>query len=91
MSAARRQSGETAGKNGALLAGLAVKGPYERLKYDLRRVWECPKCHHKERTGGETINRLCPCQEKAPAGQQEWMKLVEDGPRRVQTELAATE
>jgi hypothetical protein len=68
-----------------------MKGPYQRLKYDLRRVWECPRCHHKERTGGEVINRLCPCQEQEPPRQQVWMKLVEDGPRRVASEQAPAE
>jgi hypothetical protein len=60
-----------------------MKGPYERLKYDLRRVWECPACAHKERTSGATATRLCACQEKLPAQQQRWMRLVEDGVRRV--------
>jgi hypothetical protein len=68
-----------------------MKGPYERLKYDLRRVWECPECHHKERTGGEVVNRLCRCQEKAQPAEQVWMKLVEDGARCVPAESAAPE
>lgn len=59
-----------------------MKGPYERLKYDLRRVWECPKCHHKDRTSGKVTCRLCACQDDLPPGQRVWMKLVEDGIRR---------
>jgi hypothetical protein len=60
-----------------------MKGPYERLKYDLRRVWECPVCSHKERTSGAVATRLCGCQEKMPLPEQRWMRLVEDGVRRV--------
>ena len=60
-----------------------MKGPYERLKYDLRRVWECPVCAHKERTSGAIATRLCGCQEKTPLPEQRWMRLVEDGVRRV--------
>ena len=70
---------------------LVVKGPYERLKYDLRRVWECAKCRHKERTTGEAINCLCPCQENAPQAERVWMKLTEDGLRRLKAEAATSE
>lgn len=58
-----------------------MKGPYERLKHDLRRVWECPECHHKERTSGTVTSRLCKCQADEPMKSQVWMKLVEDGER----------
>ena len=68
-----------------------MKGPYERLKYLMWRVWECPECHHKERTGGEAINRLCRCQENVQPAEQVWMTLVEDGPRRVADESSPTE
>ncbi len=61
-----------------------MKGPYERLKYDLRRVWECPICHHKERTGGEVTRHLCRCQFDVERVKQVWMKLVEDGTRRLE-------
>jgi hypothetical protein len=59
-----------------------VKGPYERLKYDLRRVWECPACHHRERTGGHVVSRLCGCQENVEPDKRIYMKLIEDGVRR---------
>ena len=62
-----------------------MKGPYERLKYDLRRVWECPVCSHKERSTGATTTMLCRCQEKTVASDQKWMHLTEDGPRQVGT------
>lgn len=60
-----------------------MKGPYERLKYDLRRVWECPVCAHKDRTSGAVTTRLCRCQRKEHPTKQVWMRLIEDGPRRV--------
>lgn len=60
-----------------------MKGPYERLKYDLRRVWECPVCGHRERTGGHVTQRLCRCQQSLPASQRRFMKLIADGIRRV--------
>ena len=55
-----------------------MKGPYERLKYDLRRVWECPLCHHRERSNGSTTSYLCRCQRKEKPPKQVWMRLIED-------------
>ena len=60
-----------------------MKGPYERLKYDLRRLWECPACKRRERTDGATTFRFCACGTKQEAGRPVVMKLIEDGPRRV--------
>ena len=62
---------------------VCVKGPYERLKYDLRRVWACPVCQHRERTGGEFTSWLCPCQASVEPAQRRYMTLVEDGCRRL--------
>lgn len=59
-----------------------MKGPFERLKYDLRRLWECPLCHRRERTEGNSTARQCGCAAKT-GGAPVAMKLVEDGPRRV--------
>ncbi len=61
-----------------------MKGPNDRLKYDLRRVWECPACHHRERTGGEVTFRMCPCQRKVEPEKRVWMRLVHDGARLVE-------
>lgn len=55
-----------------------MKGPFERLKYDLRRVWECPECHHKERVDGTVTTVLCRCQAKKDFPDQVVMTLVED-------------
>jgi hypothetical protein len=60
-----------------------MKGPYERLKYDLRRLWECPACHKRERTPGSATSHFCQCQMKQADGQPIVMKLIEDGPQRV--------
>ncbi|HEX5106024.1 MAG TPA: hypothetical protein VFV87_19530 [Pirellulaceae bacterium] len=60
-----------------------MKGPSERLKYDLRRLWECPTCHKRERTPGSVTFRHCLCRMKELDGAPVVMRLVEDGPQRV--------
>ena len=60
-----------------------MKGPYERLKYDLRRLWECPVCKRRERTSGGITSRLCQCQAKQADGQPVVMKLIEEGTQRL--------
>jgi hypothetical protein len=66
-----------------------MKGPYERLKYTLRRVWECPVCKHRERTEGWVTNMYCRCQREVPAPKQQCMKLVKDGVRRVRRKVVS--
>jgi hypothetical protein len=61
-----------------LPTGEAMKGPAGRLKFDLRRLWECPACGRQERTGGEAVFRLCPCQSNEATPR--WMRLVETRP-----------
>jgi hypothetical protein len=63
-----------------------MKGPYERLKYDLRRVWECPQCGQKQRTDGTVTTMFCKC--KNSSNQAVSMKLVADGPRRLVPRVA---
>ena len=60
-----------------------MKGPYERLKYDLRRVWECPQCHHRERSSGSVTSAWCSCQQAVEVRSRIIMRLVEDDVRRV--------
>lgn len=60
-----------------------MKGPAERLKYDLRRVWECPVCKRRERTAGAVAFRHCLCPMKQLDGRPVVMKLVADGVQRV--------
>jgi hypothetical protein len=62
-----------------------MKGPYERLKYDMRRLWECQVCQHRERTGGDVTALICRCQTDTPMPKQKCMLLVEDGIRRVES------
>ena len=59
-----------------------MKGPFQRLRYDLRRVWECPRCHHKAITLGTVTTQLCDCQQHEVTGDVS-MHLIEDGPRRL--------
>jgi transcription elongation factor Elf1 len=58
-----------------------MKGPYERLKYELRRLWECPVCHHRERTVGQTTSIYCGDCEKKDATKLVSMTLIGDGAR----------
>ena len=60
-----------------------MKGPYERIKYELRRVWECPVCNQHERTGGEVAGCVCACQQNEKPNTRRSMKLIEDGVRRI--------
>lgn len=59
-----------------------MKGPGGRLKFDVRRVWECPACRRREKTGGHVVNRRCDCLAKADPPRQTWMTLLEESPRR---------
>lgn len=61
-----------------------MRGPFERLKYDLRRVWECPACGHKERTDGAVTARTCRCGSLPPGAAPVNMRLISDGAVRVQ-------
>jgi hypothetical protein len=67
-----------------------MKGPYERLKYDFRRVFECPVCHRRVRVPGSVTFMHCSCDRGAKtAGEQRpIMKLIEDGPRRTDGEVS---
>jgi len=60
-----------------------MKGPYERLKYDLRRLWECPACKRRERTSGSITFRHCSCRMKQLDGKPVVMQLVEDSVQRL--------
>jgi hypothetical protein len=66
-----------------------MKGPYERLKYDLRRLWECPACKRRERTSGAVTFRFCPCGVKQEGGKPVVMQLIADGPQRLVPPIAA--
>jgi len=76
----RPKHNEASGELGETEVG--VKGPYERLKYTARRVWECPTCKHRERTEGSVTNQYCRCQQELPLLEQVGMQLIKDGVRR---------
>ena len=59
-----------------------MKGPGGRLRFDIRRVWECPVCHRRELTSGDVVTRLCTCSAKSDPPRQNWMKLIESKPAR---------
>jgi hypothetical protein len=66
-----------------------MKGPYERLKYDLRRLWECPVCKRRERTPGTVTFRHCACGTETEGGQPVVMLLIGDGAQRLVPVIAA--
>jgi hypothetical protein len=59
-----------------------VRGPYERLKYDFRRQWECPECGHRSYTSGDLATQTCDCGRKATPPRTIFMRLVAEGGRR---------
>src|SRR5262245_64078609 len=65
-----------------------MKGPYQRLKYDLRRLWECPVCKRRERTPGTVTFRHCTCQMKQIDGKPVVMKLIDDSIQRIAPPVA---
>ena len=60
-----------------------MKGPHERLKYDLRRLWECPICKRRERTPGSVTFRHCSCRMKQLDGKPVVMQLIDDDVQRL--------
>ncbi len=54
-----------------------MRGPFERLKYDLRRLWECPLCKKRERTNGQVTSLFCRCSTADGGGAPTCMQLLE--------------
>lgn len=54
-----------------------MKGPYQRLKYNMLRIWECPECNRRERTDGSQTAMLCDCV-FADTKKLKPMRLIED-------------
>jgi hypothetical protein len=48
-----------------------MKGPGSRIDLDVRRVWECPSCGRRARTGAVVVSKRCDCTETGV-----WMRLV---------------
>jgi hypothetical protein len=68
-----------------------MRGRAAWWKYDIRRVWVCPLCSRRVKTGGDVVNQACDCQANSNPPQQVWMRLVEEAPRREATAAAAPE
>jgi hypothetical protein len=53
-----------------------MKGPHGRSRFDLRRLWECPRCGKRDFTGGQVVHRRCRCSgcDDSPT----WMCLIEE-------------
>ncbi len=49
-----------------------MKGPDQRIKLDMRRIWECPQCQARRRVPGDIVSVRCDCK---PDGA--WMRLIE--------------
>lgn len=49
-----------------------MKGPGQRIRYDVRRVWQCPQCGTVAKTGPQQIALECVMHDKPV-----WMKLLE--------------
>ena len=56
-----------------------MKGPSGKLKFDVRRLWECPVCKKPKWTTGRVVQVASSC---CPAsdGTTNWMRLVEETP-----------
>jgi hypothetical protein len=61
-----------------------MKGPSERLKYDFRRLWECPRCGLRRRSGGDTTSESCDCALKENPPRRTPMRLIAEGGRRAE-------
>ncbi len=55
-----------------------MKGPGHRMKFDVRRIWECPLCQRRQRTAGTIVHLECMCLAKENPPRQTWMKLIEE-------------
>jgi len=58
-----------------------VKGPFERLRHNFKRTWECPECRQRRRTSGQSTSRACNCRVLAKTGDIVWMTLIRDAPQ----------
>lgn len=66
-----------------------MKGPFQRLRFNLTRVWECQWCHHKMNTDGRVTTQMCDCRLEE-TGKSDSMRLISDGPRRMRLAFETT-
>ncbi len=55
-----------------------MKGPGNRLKFTIRRAWECPRCRRRTVTPGSVVYHACTCTAADAPGGPVWMRLVAD-------------
>jgi hypothetical protein len=53
-----------------------MKGPANRLKLIVRRMWQCPRCQRRVLTAGSVVFQACTCAPTEPA--PAWMQLIEE-------------
>jgi hypothetical protein len=53
-----------------------MKGRW-KSSHEFRRVWECPVCRRRVKTGGQVVNLACTCLAGADPPRQTWMRLIE--------------
>ncbi len=54
-----------------------MKGPGHGRQQDVRRLWECPVCQKRVKTGGNIVNLRCEACARNKTGDTAWMKLLE--------------
>jgi hypothetical protein len=59
-----------------------MKGPGNRNRHDVRRLWQCPACGRREKTGGQVVCLRCTCVAAGQLPGGPWMRLVEDRPAK---------
>ena len=59
-----------------------MKGPYQRLRHDLRRHWECPVCGHRVTTSGAETSAYCTCKQETTPPTRRITRLLELNTRR---------
>jgi hypothetical protein len=55
-----------------------MKGPGNRLKFTIRRAWQCPRCGRRAVTPGSVVSQSCNCTPADALGQAVCMRLVAD-------------
>jgi hypothetical protein len=58
-----------------------MRGRAAWWKFDVRRIWVCPLCSRRVKTGGDVVNQPCDCLAKSNVAKPVWMQLVEPSPQ----------
>jgi hypothetical protein len=59
-----------------------MRGPRGRVRYVVRRTWQCPVCGRRVVTSGKVVHLACTCPPEGAANPT-WMLLVDEPrPRR---------